>query len=101
MDKAQEFEGEKIRVLIVDDHAMVRQGLRTFLELQDDSSPPIEVVGEAVNGAQAVELARRTQPNIILLDLMMPDGWHPGNVQDHGIQPKYTRHHPHQFRRRR
>ena len=73
MDKTQEFEGKKIRVLIVDDHAMVRQGLRTFLELQDASSLPIEVVGEAVNGAQAVELARSTEPNIILLDLMMPD----------------------------
>ncbi|HEU0295232.1 MAG TPA: response regulator transcription factor [Anaerolineales bacterium] len=73
MDKTQAFEGEKIRVLIVDDHAMVRQGLRTFLELQDASSLPIEVVGEAVNGVQAVELARSTQPNIILLDLMMPE----------------------------
>lgn len=65
--------GEKIRVLIVDDHAMVRQGLRTFLELQDASALPIEVVGEAVNGVQAVELARRTQPDIVLLDLVMPE----------------------------
>jgi NarL family two-component system response regulator LiaR len=73
MDKTQEFAGKKIRVLIVDDHAMVRQGLRTFLELQDASSLPIEVIGEAVNGVQAVELARSTQPNIILLDLMMPE----------------------------
>lgn len=64
---------EKIRVLIVDDHAMVRQGLRTFLELQDSESLPIEVAGEAVNGVQAVELAHKTQPDVILLDLVMPE----------------------------
>lgn len=66
--------GDKIRVLIVDDHAMVRQGLRTFLELHDESSElPIEVAGEAVNGAEAIDLARRAQPDIILLDLVMPE----------------------------
>lgn len=63
----------KIRVLIVDDHAMVRQGLRTFLELQDASVLPIEVTGEAANGLEAVELAHRTRPDIVLLDLVMPE----------------------------
>ena len=63
----------KIRVLIVDDHAMVRQGLRTFLELQDTSALPIEVVGEAVNGIEAVTLASKTKPDIVLLDLVMPE----------------------------
>jgi len=69
----------KIRVLIVDDHAVVRQGLRTFLELQNDRPPgdpsalPIEVVGEAANGVQAVVLARRFQPDVVLLDLVMPE----------------------------
>ena len=58
----------KVRVLIVDDHAVVRQGLRTYLELQDD----MEVVGEAANGVEAVELAGRLQPDIIMLDLVMP-----------------------------
>jgi len=63
-----------IRVLIVDDHAVVRQGLRTFLELQDDASVlPIDVVGEAANGVQAVDLARRLQPDVVLLDLVMPE----------------------------
>jgi NarL family two-component system response regulator LiaR len=66
--------GDKIRVFIVDDHAMVRQGLRTFLELHGDSSElPIEVLGEAMNGVEAIELARRAQPDIILLDLVMPE----------------------------
>jgi len=64
----------KISVLIVDDHAMVRQGLRTFLGLQGDSAElPIEAVGEAGNGFEAVELSRRMQPDIILLDLVMPE----------------------------
>lgn len=65
----------QIRVLIVDDHAVVRQGLRTFLELQDDdpSLPPIRIVGEAANGVEAVGMARRLQPDVVLLDLLMPE----------------------------
>ena len=57
-----------IRVLIADDHAVVRQGLRTFLELQDE----IEVVGEAADGIEALELVQRTKPDVALLDLVMP-----------------------------
>ena len=60
--------GEPIRVLIVDDHAVVREGLRTFLELQDG----IEVAGEAGDGAEAIELAQRLAPDVILMDLVMP-----------------------------
>ena len=73
MNKTNVSAGGKIRVIIVDDHTMVRQGLRTFLELQDTSALPIEVVGEAANGVEAVELACRTQPDIVLLDLVMPE----------------------------
>ena len=57
-----------IRVLIADDHAVVRQGLRTFLDLQDD----IEVVGEAADGEEAVALAERLAPDVVLMDLVMP-----------------------------
>jgi DNA-binding NarL/FixJ family response regulator len=57
-----------IRVLIADDHAVVRQGLRTFLDLQDD----VEVVGEAVDGEEAIAAAREHAPDVILLDLVMP-----------------------------
>jgi len=73
MNKDHFTSGGKIRVLIVDDHTMVRQGLRTFLELQDTSSLPIDVVGEAANGSEAIELAHSTQPDIVLLDLVMPE----------------------------
>ncbi len=59
---------EAIRVLIVDDHAVVREGLRTFLELQDG----IEVAGEAGDGAQAIKLASELEPDVILMDLVMP-----------------------------
>ncbi|HSB67224.1 MAG TPA: response regulator transcription factor [Anaerolineales bacterium] len=59
---------EKIKVLIVDDHQVVRQGLRTFLELLDD----ITVIGEAQDGRQAVELVRTLNPDVVLMDLVMP-----------------------------
>ena len=57
-----------IKVLIVDDHSVVREGLRAFLELQDG----IEVAGEAADGAEAIEQARRLHPDVVLMDLVMP-----------------------------
>ena len=56
------------RILIADDHAIFRDGLRKLLE----SEPQLEVVGEAVNGDEVVELAQKLSPDIILLDLAMP-----------------------------
>jgi DNA-binding NarL/FixJ family response regulator len=60
--------GRTIRVLICDDHAVVRRGLVTFLDLQDD----IEIAGEAENGEQAVQKAASLKPDVILMDLVMP-----------------------------
>jgi NarL family two-component system response regulator LiaR len=60
---------ERIRVLIVDDHNMVRTGLRAYLRQEAD----MEVVGEARNGQQALELCEEAQPDVILMDLIMPE----------------------------
>lgn len=57
-----------IRVLLVDDHQVVRRGLRTFLEVQDD----IEVVGEAADGAEGVAAAEQLRPDVVLMDVKMP-----------------------------
>ncbi|MEU1461812.1 response regulator transcription factor [Streptomyces sp. NPDC005727] len=59
---------DPIRVLLVDDHQVVRRGLRTFLEVQDD----IEVVGEAADGAEGVARAEELRPDVVLMDIKMP-----------------------------
>jgi len=61
--------GPPIRVLLVDDHGVVRRGLRGYLELLDD----IEVVGEAENGLRGVELAADLVPDVVLMDIVMPE----------------------------
>lgn len=61
-------EGRAIRVLVVDDHQVVRRGLRTFLEVQ----PDIEVVGEAADGDEGVRRAEELVPDVILMDIRMP-----------------------------
>lgn len=58
-----------ISVVIADDHAVVRQGLRMFIDLQED----MQVVGEGTNGAEAVRLVEQHQPDVVLLDLVMPE----------------------------
>jgi DNA-binding NarL/FixJ family response regulator len=57
-----------IRILLVDDHAMVRRGMRDFLSLHDD----LEIVGEAGDGAAAIEQAAALRPDVIVMDLLMP-----------------------------
>jgi DNA-binding NarL/FixJ family response regulator len=57
-----------IRILLADDHGMVRQGLRMFLGLD----PELEVVGEASNGEEAVRMARHLRPDVVVMDLVMP-----------------------------
>ncbi|WP_329458507.1 response regulator transcription factor [Streptomyces sp. NBC_01497] len=59
---------DPIRVLLVDDHQVVRRGLRTFLEIQDD----IEVVGEAGDGAEGVARTEELRPDVVLMDIKMP-----------------------------
>ena len=62
--------GTAIRVLVVDDHAVVREGIRSVLERQ----PGFEVVGEAADGASALKLAKSVNPDVVVLDVSMPGG---------------------------
>jgi len=57
-----------IRILLADDHSVVRQGLKMFLGLDDE----LEVIGEAENGAEALKMAHDLQPDVVLMDLLMP-----------------------------
>src|SRR5690349_16568429 len=57
-----------IKVLIVDDHHIVRRGLRTYLKLD----PEIEVIGEAINGQEAVDESRELKPDAVIMDILMP-----------------------------
>lgn len=59
----------RIRVMLVDDHTMVRRGLATFLKVYDD----LELTGEASSGQAAIQLCAQLQPNVVLMDMVMPD----------------------------
>lgn len=59
---------DKIRILIADDHALVREGIAAFLKLSED----IEVVGEAADGVEAIEAVKKCKPHIVLMDISMP-----------------------------
>lgn len=61
---------KKARVLIADDHAVVREGIRHVL----GSAPDFEIVGEAASGAEAVRVAQQARPDVVVLDISMPDG---------------------------
>ena len=63
------FPSTPIRVVIVDDHTMVRKGLALFLRAFDD----LELAGEAENGAAAIQLCEKVQPDVVLMDMVMPD----------------------------
>jgi NarL family two-component system response regulator LiaR len=65
---AEATQSEPIRVVIVDDHEMVRSGLATFLRV----TPDLELVGEAGSGEEAVRLCAREQPDVVLMDILMP-----------------------------
>ena len=58
-----------IRILIADDHAVVRRGLRSILQIEKD----FQIIGEASNGSETVEMARRLKPHVIIMDLIMPE----------------------------
>ena len=67
---------EPIRVMIVDDHAMVRRGLATILKVFDDSSGtgrPLQLAGEAENGVAAIQLCGEILPDVVLMDMVMPE----------------------------
>src|SRR5512141_830359 len=70
--------GERIRILIADDHAIVREGLRALIATE----PSLDLIAEAADGAEAVDKARTSKPDVILLDMMMPRKDGLGAIQD-------------------
>src|SRR6266567_3027596 len=67
--KVDEVSGSKIRILVADDHDLVRRGLRALF----DAQPRFEICGEAVTGVEAVEKSKRLAPDVVLLDVNMPE----------------------------
>ena len=74
---------ERIRVMVVDDHEIVRVGLKQVLELSGE----FEVVGQAADGEEAVRVAAEVSPDLVLMDVIMPQqGWRGGVPGDHGVR---------------
>ena len=69
MNASTDFREAKILVLIVDDHSAVRDGIKSLIQ----EAPDIQVVGEATNGMEAITAARTLKPNVVLMDLSMPE----------------------------
>jgi YesN/AraC family two-component response regulator len=65
----EEVQTQPVQIIITDDHALVRDGLRSMLE----DEPGLEVVGEAANGREALELCRSLKPDLVLMDVRMPE----------------------------
>ena len=59
---------DKITIIIVDDHSLMRQGLKQIIELEDD----MQVIGQAINGEEAIEMTKRLRPDVVLMDINMP-----------------------------
>lgn len=78
---------EHVRIVLVDDHAIVRHGLRSVLEREDD----LQVVGEAATATEALAVVERTRPNIVLLDLKLSTG---DNMEGLALCGELTRQHP-------
>jgi YesN/AraC family two-component response regulator len=68
--KGDGMTGQSIRVILVDDQHLVRHGLRFIINAQED----MEVTGEASGGSEAVQLAERVRPHVVLMDVQMPEG---------------------------
>ena len=86
-----------IRILIVDDHEVVREGLKTILETE----PDFEIVGESGTADRISELVEQTQPDIVLLDVRLPGRqWPRGDTAAWGLAPSCRGHYPHDLHRR-
>ena len=86
-----------VRVILADDQPLVRAGLRMLIE----QTPDIDVAGEAGTGAEAVQLVRDADPDVVVMDIRMPrHGRHRGNPDDHFRRHVHPRARAHHVRRR-
>ena len=86
---------DRLRVLVADDHPLFREGVVHSLSLEED----IDVVAEAASGSEAVSLASELLPDVVVMDLGMPEVRHRSHPPHRGINASYGRPDPHRFRR--